>query len=316
MKEIGGYFEFENLISNEFHSDLIALNTARNALVYLIKAKKIKRVFLPFFLCDSVAKACEREGVAVEYYHIDNDFTPIFQRELHNNEYLYIVNYYATLSNEQIVGFKKKYRNIIIDNVQSFFQKPIEHVDTIYCCRKFFGVPDGAYLSTDTKIDEIVETDISKDRMTHVLGRYEGSSSDYYNDFKANDKSFESLPLMYMSRLTHNILGAIDYERAKQVREHNFKYISNSLDNYNRIKVNIPNVPFMYPFYCENGMIIKKHLAEKGIFIPTLWPNVMEFADCRLEQDYTQNILPLPIDQRYGLEDMKYIITSIIGEKL
>lgn len=38
---------------------------------------------------------------------------------------------------------------IILDNTQSFFQKPISGIDTIYSCRKYFGVPDGAYLSTN-----------------------------------------------------------------------------------------------------------------------------------------------------------------------
>ena len=35
--EIGGYFGLEPLISNEYYKDLIALNTARNALLYILK---------------------------------------------------------------------------------------------------------------------------------------------------------------------------------------------------------------------------------------------------------------------------------------
>lgn len=38
--EIGGYFGLEPLISNEYYKDLIALNTARNALLFILKARK------------------------------------------------------------------------------------------------------------------------------------------------------------------------------------------------------------------------------------------------------------------------------------
>ena len=40
MKEIGGYFEFEQLVDNEYYKDLLKLNTGRNALVYLMKKLK------------------------------------------------------------------------------------------------------------------------------------------------------------------------------------------------------------------------------------------------------------------------------------
>lgn len=36
MKEIGGYFELEQLISNEYYKDLVPLNNGRNALLYLL----------------------------------------------------------------------------------------------------------------------------------------------------------------------------------------------------------------------------------------------------------------------------------------
>ena len=35
-----------------------------------------------------------------------------------------------------------------------FYAKPIHGNDTFYTCRKFFGVPDGAYLYTDKLLDE------------------------------------------------------------------------------------------------------------------------------------------------------------------
>ena len=207
MKEIGGYFGLEQLVSNEYYKDLIPLNNGRNALLYVLKARNIKKLYIPYYLCNSVRDMCSRNCCEFEYYNVDTEFIPIFNKTLADDEYLYVVNYYGQLTNEKILSLKQQFVHIILDNTQVFFQKPLNGIDTIYSCRKFFGVPDGAYLSTNKRLSEELEIDISRERMTHILGRYEGMASDYYSHFQNNDASFKSEPLKYMSKLTHNILG-------------------------------------------------------------------------------------------------------------
>lgn len=308
MKEIGGYFELEQLISNEYHKNLVPLNTGRNALIYLIKARGIKKLYIPYFLCGVVRDSLIKNNYAFEYYSIDNNFMPVFHKELGNNEYLYVVNYYGQLTNDRVIYLKQQYGQVIIDNTQGFFQKPVKGVDTIYSCRKFFGVPDGAYLSTDVQIKEDLERDVSKDRMTHILGRHEGTGAEYYSDYKNNIQAFKSEPLKYMSKLTHNILGAIDYERTCEIRNRNYSYLESKLGAYNKLKLKTPIGPFAYPFHIENGIEIRKELAKKKIYVPLLWPNVLSDApESSIEYNYAANILPLPCDQRYGAADMEYI---------
>lgn len=315
MKEIGGYFGLDQLIDRPYHKNMIELNTGRNALLYLIKSKKIKKTYLPYYLCDSVSHILKKYEYEFEYYHVDKEFNPIFDKKLGHDEYLYIVNYYGQLTNEKINYLKNKYSRIIIDNTHAFFQKPIEKIDTIYSCRKFFGLPDGAYLSTDCQLDEELEVDISKDRMSHILGRFEGLASDYYNDFQENDKSFKYTPLKYMSNLTRNILGAIDYEKVTKTRDENYSYLESKLKEINKLKLIRPEGAFAYPLYIENGIEFRKKLAVKKIYIPTLWPNVTrDNVKASIEYDYAANILPLPCDQRYGVEDMGYLVNNIVKE--
>lgn len=312
MKEIGGYFGLEQLKSNEYYKDLIPLNSGRNALSYILIARNIKKLYIPYYLCNSVSTVCRKKGIEIEYYRIDNDFLPMITKDILNNEYIYIVNYYGQLENKKIVELKQKFRQIILDNVQAFFQPPLTGIDTLYSCRKFFGTPDGAYLSTDCRLLEKLRIDISYNRIKHIVGRYEGIASDYYNDFKNSEASLENEPLKRMSKFTHNILGAIDYEEVCHIREVNYNYLESELGVQNKLRLVSPQGAFAYPFYAEDGINIRKALAEKKIYIPMFWTNVLEAVPKdSTEYMFVTNILPIPCDQRYGIEDMKWVIENL-----
>lgn len=306
MKEIGGYFGMEELRGESYYPALTAVNCGRNAVLYLMKLRGYRKLYLPYYLCDSVRKMCEREGFGCEFYHVDGQFRPLCTARPAADEAVYVVNYFGQLDCEE--ELKARCGNLIFDNVQAFFRRPVPGIDTVYSCRKFFGVPDGGYVSAEGEPLPL-ERDASFGRMTHILGRAEGRpASDYYADFCANDARFEQLPLRAMSPLTENLLRAVDYEKAKARREENFARLAELLGDRNRLSVRLPEGPYAYPFYCENGPAARKALAAGGIYIPTLWPEVPEDIP---ERDYVDNILPLPCDQRYGAEEMKRIAEEL-----
>jgi hypothetical protein len=69
---------------------------------------------------------------------------------------------------------------------------------------------------------------------------------------------------------------------------------------------------FFYPLLVENGNFIKKKLIENKIYIPTLWPNVFDdTAKDSIEYYYVNNIVFLPLDQRYDITDMKYMMNIL-----
>lgn len=310
IKEIGGYFGLEEFTGREYHHNLIGVNSGRNALLYIIKSRKIKKLYIPSFLCDTVYKLCERENCEYEFYHIDSNFRPIFNGSLGSDEWLYIVNFYGQISDEEIILVKHRFDNVIFDNVQDFFRKPIKGIDTVYSCRKFFGVPDGGYVSTDSVLTEQLEPDYSSERMKHILGRFEKTGSEFYSFFQENDENFYDLGLKSMSRITKNILKAVDYDYIISKRNKNYSYLHKALGEYNKLNLTTPNGAYCYPFYCENGMAVKKELAKNKIYVPTLWPNVFEDGN-KLEKDYAENILPLPCDQRYDMVDMDKILNYV-----
>lgn len=315
MKEYGGYIEFENYHGNMLHEDAIALNCGREALAYLCEAKKIKKLYLPYFICSSVPNLCEKVGVRYSYYHIDKRFNPLFEQTLSEDEWLYIVNFYGQLDNETINVWKKKYRKIIIDNAQSYYQMPVEGVDTLYTCRKYFGVADGAFLYTDMRLNREIPKDESFERMHFLLGRYERNANEFYNEYVSNNRMFSTEQLKEMSHLTNNLLHGIDYEFICKRRTNNFIFLHENLMNSNKLTLNIPDGAFMYPLYLKNGSKIRKKLQEKKIYIPLLWPNVLDnCSPGSLEYQYAENILPIPVDQRYGIEDMEILVEELQNE--
>lgn len=305
MKEIGGYIELDKYTGFMLHESGIKLNCGRNALAYVIKAKKIKKLCMPKFMCDSCNKVLQENNVEVRYYSIGMDFKPIIE-ECVEDEWIYIVNFYGQLSNNDITSFGKK---VICDNSQAYFYEPIPGIDTLYTCRKFFGVSDGAVLFTDKELNIEFPQDESYNRMHFLLGRYERSASEFYQEYVYNNKFFMKEPIKKMSKLTENLLHGIDYEWVKQRRTENFRYLHEQLRTLNRLILSIPDGAFMYPLYIENGSEIRKKMQAQKIYIPTLWPSVFDLCkENELEYNMAQNILPLPVDQRYTISDMDIIL--------
>lgn len=315
-REIGGYIEFEYYHGKMFHDNAIALNCGRNALAYLLKARNIDRLWIPKFICDSVTGVCEREGISYSFYSIGLDFLPVSDVKLGEADWLYLVNYYSQLDNETIAGYVEKYKRVIVDNVQSYYQPPLPNVDTIYSCRKYFGVPNGAFLYTDVRLEDELPTDESFEQMHYLMGRFEKSAFEYYGEYVANEEQFASEPIKQMSKLTRNLLCALDYEHIKEVRENNYRFLHKELGCINELKLKDDLGTFMYPFMIENGDYIRERLQDKKIYIPTLWQDV--FGWCKkseIEYLMAENILPIPIDQRYGIETMKYLADTIYEVK-
>ena len=310
MKEIGGYIGLETFSGEEYYTDLLRLNSARNAMRYLLRARQIGKLYIPFNLCGCIAQICGDDVCPFEYYHTDERFLPEFDKKPGEAEYLLVVNYYGQIDQPTVQSLKVRYGNIILDNTQAFFQRPIPGVDTFYSCRKYFGVPDGSYLSTEARLPEALETDISGDRMRHLLGRFEETAEKYYPRYVENENGFDVRELRAMSELTRNLLRAIDYDRVRERRTANFSFLHENLKSRNRLELTIPEGPFAYPLYSEDGPELRKRLAQEKIYVPLLWPDAAE-SDRPMERNYMQNILPLPCDQRYGPADMERILAAI-----
>lgn len=320
MEAIGGYFSLETNKGSEFHPNALRLNAGRYALEYILRARRYNKIYLPYYICDSVLQPIERLGISYEFYHINEQLKPAIELHPKNDETVLYVNYFG-LMNRYTSTFCYKYPNTILDQTQAFYSehwnkhkdKSIQS-DTFYSCRKFFGVPDGAYLYTDCLIEEEISQDESFERMSFLTKRIDRSPQEGYADFHANDKLLSSVGMRRMSRLTEALMKGIDYITKANSRIHNFQVLDKVLRGTNRFKWSLDNgsVPLVYPYYVEDGASLRQQLIGHQVFCARYWPNVMDW--CKKEDweyQLAENLVCLPIDQRYGNEEMYRIISLI-----
>ena len=314
-KEIGGYFSLELSNGDEYHKDAVALNNARAALQYILREKKYRKIYLPHYICGCVMQPILSEGVEFEYYSINECFEPQFNKDIAEDECFLYVNYFGLCQNmvKQVVH---SYDNVIIDSTQAFYAQPEKGVDTIYSARKFFGVPDGGYLYTDVLLDETLETDVSYHRMEHLLKRIDLSANEGYSSFQENECSLDNLGIKGMSNLTHALLSGIDYDTVAERRRANYLYLESLIGDSNQ--VSLPElggqVPMVYPYLTDDEDLRSK-LIQNRIYVATYWKDVLPHVDVgSVEERYTNYLLALPIDQRYGIEELNSISSILLQE--
>lgn len=309
MREIGGYIELDTYRGTMMYDNAIKLNCGRNALWYVLKARNIKKMLMPYFMCDSCDKIFCEQGVMVRKYSVGLNFLPQ-HIERNSDEWLYIVNYYGQLTRDQILAFGDK---IIVDNSQAYFSEPIEGADTFYSCRKFFGVSDGAMLYTDKTIP-VEEQDESFSRVGFLLGRYERPAGEFYSEYVRNNERFACEPIKRMSALTENLLRGIDYKYVMNRRRNNFMALHSKLKDINKLSLKVPEGAFMYPLMVDNATKLRTALIKEKIYIPTLWPNVIgECKEGTTDHMLAADMIPLPVDQRYDDEDMEYVAGMVMS---
>ena len=306
MCEIGNFFELETAkLSTKWIGDRVLLNSGRNALRYIIRAYKIKNIKAPYYTCQFVWDILKDEKCNIEFYHIDKNFLPVCS--FNSNDYILFNNYFGICSN-QINFLKIKYKNLIIDNTQAFYSKQ-KCLASFYSLRKFFGVPDGGLVWCDKKINKKFPQSTSYQLCTHLLKAYDKNHSDSYINFIKNELEIDKRPLQTMSKLTYSMLSNINYIKCKNIRLKNFYTFDNFLGKINQLKINLTedDVPMIYPYLSEDKKLREK-LIKNNVYLQEFWPQIDKFLS-KEELYLKNNIMPLPIDQRYNKKYIKNILS-------
>lgn len=310
---IGGFFSLELPKRTEYHRGAIHLNSARYCLEYVLRARNYKKIYLPAYICDSVLQPIKRLNIDYVFYSIDEHFAPVFDPVLENDACFYYVNYFG-LNMGNVRELCHNIKHVIIDNTQAFFDRPLAHVDTLYSARKFFGVPDGGYLFSNTEKRIDLDRDPSYYRFDALLKQIDLGSVPAEPLFEQNEAYLDTCGMQAMSRTTQQLLMSIDYEQVRSTRNANFHFLHMQIEAYNQLRMDFSdaNGPMYYPFLIDRGEQLKDLLLKHRIYTDDFWEEVISrVSSSSFEYRLAKHLIPLPIDQRYNEADMRTIVRIV-----
>jgi hypothetical protein len=315
MKPVGGYFELELSKGRYvYHEVPYTFKSGRSALHYILRVCKPRLVYVPFYTCNALLQSFEAAGITYKRYAIDERLEPVALPDLQRDDYFLYINYFG-LKDATVKKLSARYgEQLIADCTQAFFTKGNGSSWFFNSCRKFFGVPDGAYLYPPDHIRlEPVDSRNETYTVEHLMKRLNGHVQEGYNAFTENEKLCGP-EVTGMSVLSELLLSDIDYTEVINRRRANFNYLHRVFKNQNQFSMAVEeeSVPMVYPLMTATP-IDRENLYRNKIFVPTFWAEVkdgnsLEYAT---EIKLANNLLPLPIDHRYNEEDMKRMAALI-----
>lgn len=306
----------------------IALNSEFTALTVLLQHKEIKRLFLPYYISSSWEKSIERCAAAeILRYHIDCDLSPCMDelKDLAPDDAVMLVDHFGVCTDKiskHIQILKELYGTspyIIVNSSAAYFA-PItidDKVYQIYSCRKFFGVPDGAYLVGNDVLNfdvsqiarEVSYTSASANLVALELGEMSA-----YKSMQTNEQELVKNKTL-MSALSEKIMSTVRLEEVKEARMNNFLELHSVLSAYQKnclFSEELMVSPQCYPLMVDRD--IRSELKSEKIFAPQLWRKFLDNEyEGTAERYFTDHLLCLPIDQRYSTKDMQQMADIIKG---
>jgi len=318
-KSIGGFFEFELLNQKEEAKERLLFNSGRSAFAFLLKQYKIKSIQLPRYTCDVILEPLKELGIAYSFYSITPKLLPDFTTgEIVPQIPLVINNYFGILDN-----YLEQYHTnplVIIDNSQALYSKTTGGLGSFNSFRKFMGMPDGAEATTN-ELSETIHSNWPRFKVSHsinhLFGRIEDGPEAYYSTFQQADKRLTFKQINAISEISERAYFKVDHKYIADRRKNNFNYLHKKLSIFNELvfKLAESSVPLVYPLLLPNGKELKNCLIASKIYVPTYWPNhEIAILENSFEAHLVENLVALPIDQRYDIENMEYILQYIKNE--
>ncbi len=159
------------------------LDWARNSFKYTIKHFELKKVHMPYYLCDVMRHWAVASGCKPVFYHIDDKFLP--EKDFLKDEYILYPNYFGICDNNVEI-LAKEYPNLIVDNAHSYFAAP-KGIACFNSKKKFFENENISELWILENKDEREKNHKAIDKRNMIFEKYKaklGESNLIKTDYK------------------------------------------------------------------------------------------------------------------------------------
>ena len=352
MKDIGSIFPL-------YDSDFVGLgaetritnvgNTIFYSLcreTFVVIAKHLdgtnRKVLLPAYTCDTIITPFKEQGWDCYYYPVDHklkiDIDAVLALCSKLDFDLMVVHpYYGMdLSQKEITLLREVHSKgckLVVDLTQCIFSKQrLDFADYyVGSYRKWFSIPDGAFLEAKTSssifVEELHENEgfvsFQMDAM-YLRGLYFSSDNEEVKSISrrlnkmANDMVDANVQPHKMAMVSHQLLQKEDVEKNQQRRLNNFRFLFEQLKGIDSCQLlcddmsRISTAPLYFAIFVSGRSELQAELAAQHIYAPVIWPVVYEEVLVNdVVKDIYDTILAIPIDQRYDLNDMMKIVDII-----
>lgn len=350
MKEIGSEFWLEDSVlkkstQDKMYSDIPFFKfknvqyttTGRGAITYIIRSLnlKSKKALLPAYICESVILPFEQHGFEISYYQINEDLTPNFKNIKMDFDVFFHLGYYGFKTNSiEDLPISHSGKNVIEDITHSIFSKnDAEGINDfqIGSIRKWLGIPSGGLV----KGTKITDMNLPKSNNGFVQlrkkalvekNKYINQNSkdkEYLTSFnKAENIIDNDVDAYEIDSDSLDIIRTFDYNEMIQKRRENYQVLLNGITQNKKVIFifeELPDTvcPMFFPIYVNDRDSLRSFLTKNKIYCPVHWPVPPQVKNT-LDETTTyiyNNILSIPCDQRYGMDDMQRIV-KVINEWL
>ncbi|WHX60515.1 DegT/DnrJ/EryC1/StrS family aminotransferase [Peribacillus frigoritolerans] len=321
------------------YGDCVLTSSGRGAISLLLQqvTPKYKSVLLPTYICDSVIFPFIEQGYSCYFYNINDDLSPNIESiKSYNNIGIFIhMGYYGFSSNSNLLNVLKNFKNqsvIVLEDIThtlfSSFKRFEENDFYVGSIRKWLGLPSGGFIaSTERKLNRpLLTNDVFTKLRTEALsskGEYMKTSDEnlkdlFLNQFSRAESLLDKDVAPYsIDGLSMNLINLLDADELVRKRTINFTTLSEGLKSISYLnpifKKNTENIcPLFYPVMIKKDRdSVRKKLVEEKIYCPVHWPIPNQIKDRDLESTLGiyNNILSIPCDQRYGINEMERIVS-------
>jgi hypothetical protein len=316
MTAVGGFFELETSRGGDlWHRDGVALTSGRACFRAILESLRPSRVLVPFYICDAALEPLRLLGIPFEFYGLTPSLDPALSAWPADAGVLYVNFFDLKTSGADRLSAALGPR-AIVDDTQAFFRRGRGSGWSFNSARKFFGVPDGAYVYGPCARDVRPAPPDDAVPAAHLASRLAGDQELAYEQYVAAEAQV-SAEVRLPSRASTRLLGSLAYEHVRAARRRNFSQLHERLADANALAMDLTldadAVPFCYPFLASRPSL-HQALWQRQIFVPRLWPEVTSRPGGPFpwERDLAARLLPLPIDHRYGPEDMARVTDAVL----
>ncbi len=309
-----------------------------------------KRCLMPAYMCDSVFIPFVHRGWELVFYHVDTNLETageeIFRLALENDPgLLFIHSYFGTDTCKglrgQLASLRKSGVAVMEDVTQSYYlEEAGKDADFVVgSLRKWYAVPDGGFVVSGLPLaEDVLEPgdDYARQRLIPLVRKWEylrekerrtggvltagwlPIKAEYLKENRAMEEALDHYRgVRRMSRISAVILSGMDESAAALKRAENYRILYEKTDGLKRLWPILPRegsaAPLYFPVYAREREGLQYFLRERGIYAPALWPIGEENRDfLGGEESYIyEHMLALPIDQRYGVEQMEEIADAL-----